>query len=115
MAINFETSTPNKLLNTFKKAIEDGHVVTWRCDKDGDFIHTPDQWKDYGWLRPTVYEGKRLTLNFIARQDKKTTKAAYGVWHGRFIESMLTHCDDIFSIGAATAAATNSDVINTAA
>jgi hypothetical protein len=111
MAINFETTTPRKLLNTFKKLIDEGHVVTWTYDKDGDFIHTPDQWKDKGWLRPTIYEGKRLTLNFIGRTNNKTTKPIYGVYHGRFIESMLTHCDDLFTIGAATAAATNSDVI----
>lgn len=115
MAINFETDTPRKLLSTFKKAIDDGHVVTWRYDDDGDFIHTPDQWKDYGWLRPTIYEGKRLTLNFIARKSKITTRPAYGVWHGRFIESMLMHCDDLFTIGAATAAATNSDTLSSAA
>lgn len=115
MAINFETSTPKKLLSAFKKLIDDGHVVTWCYDSDGDFIHTPEQWKDCGWLRPTVYEGQRLTLNFLGRKDKKTMKVAYGVLHGRFIESMLTHCDELFTIGAATAAATNSDVINTAA
>jgi hypothetical protein len=43
MAINFETTTPKKLLAAFKKAIDDGHVKTWRYDADGDFIHTPDQ------------------------------------------------------------------------
>jgi hypothetical protein len=115
MAINFETSTPKKLLATFKKAIDEGRVVTWKYDGDGDFIHTPDQWKEFGWLRPTIYEGQRLTLYFIGRQDKKTTKAAYGVWHGRFIESMLTHCDELFTVGIATAEPTNSDVISAAA
>jgi hypothetical protein len=50
-------------------------------------------------------------LNFIGRSNQTTSKAAYGVYHGRFIESMLTHCDDMFNIGTATASATNSDVI----
>jgi hypothetical protein len=60
-----------------------------------------------------IYENTRLTLNFIGRRDEKTTKALYGVYHGRFIESMLTHCDNLFTIGIATAAATNSDIIST--
>jgi hypothetical protein len=43
MAVYFETKTPNKLLNAFKKAIDDGHVVTWSQDKDGDFTHSVEQ------------------------------------------------------------------------
>jgi hypothetical protein len=115
MAINFETSTPKKLLSTFKTAIDQGHVKTWAYDSDGDFYHTPDQWKDEGWLRPTVYEGKRLTLNFIGRSTKKTSKEGYAVYHGRFIESMLAHCDKLFTLAQATAMPTNSDSITTAA
>src|SRR5262245_47800141 len=115
MAINFLTTTPQKLLNTFKKAIDDGHVVTWMYDSDGDFIHTPDQWKMAGWLRPTIYAGERLTLNFIGRSIQKTTKPVYSVYHGRFIESMLTHCDTLFTTAEATAMPTNSDKITSAA
>jgi hypothetical protein len=71
MAINFETATPKKLLAAFKKAIDDGHVKTWKYDPDGDFIHTPPQWEEEGWLRPSIFEGKRLTMNFIGRAGKK--------------------------------------------
>ena len=111
MAINFETSTPNKLLADFKKAIKDGHVVTWALDSDGDFYHTPDQWKSEAYLRPKVFEGTRLTLNFYTRTTK-ASKAAYGVYHGRFIELMLTHCNALFTAGIATALPTNSDVVS---
>jgi hypothetical protein len=110
MAINFNTNDPRKLLATFKKAIDDKNVVTWSYDKDGDFTHTPDQWVNQAWLRPVVYEG-RLTLNFIGNIKVKTGKALYGVYHGRFIESMLTHCDALFISGGATAMPTNSDNI----
>lgn len=110
MAINFETAEPAKLLAAFKKAIDDKHVVTWSYDKDGDFTHTPDQWNRRAWLRPVMYQG-RLTMNFLGRQNEKTSRAVYGVYHGRFIESMLTHCDKLFKSGAATAMPTNSDYI----
>jgi hypothetical protein len=112
MAANFETTTPKKLLVTFKKAIDDGHIVTWEYDKtSGDFTHTPPQWKNKAWLRPTVYEGQRLVFNIIGRNDEKLLKATYGLYHGRFIESMLTHCDGLFTVATATAAATNRDML----
>jgi hypothetical protein len=114
MAINFETSTPKKLLATFKKAIDDGNVVTWAYDSDGDFYHTPDQWKNLAYLRPTIYDGQRLTLNFFTRTTK-ASRAAYGVYHGRFVESMLTHCDELFTLATASAMPTNSDVVSIAA
>lgn len=114
MAINLDTTDPYKLLASFKKAIDDRHVVTWSYDKDGDFTHTPEQWKNQAWLRPVILNG-RLTMNFVGREDIKTSKAIYGVYHGRFIESMLTHCDSLFSIGVATAMPTNSDQITNAA
>lgn len=114
MAINFDTTDPKKLLAAFKKAIDDNEVVTWSYDKDGDFTHTPEQWKHQAWLRPVIYTG-RLTMNFIGNNKAKTTKVVYGVYHGRFIESMLTHCDGLFSVGAATAMPTNSDHITKAA
>jgi hypothetical protein len=108
MAINFETTDPHKLLAAFKKAIDSKEVVTWSYDKDGDFTHTPEQWNHQAWLRPVTYTG-RLTMNFIGNNKINTSTAIYGVYHGRFIESMLTHCDKLFSTGAATALPTNSD------
>jgi hypothetical protein len=113
MAINFTTTTPKKLLAEFKKAIDDKRVLTWAYDSDGDFYHTPDQWKDKAWLRPTIYEGKMLTLNFLTRVTK-ASKPTYGVYHGRFIESMLTHCDELFSGAEATSMPTNSDSVSKA-
>jgi hypothetical protein len=114
MAINFMASNPKALLNAFKKAIDEGHVVTWSYDHDGDFTHIPDQWKNQAWLRPSILNGQ-LTFNFLANKNVKTTKALYGVYHGRFIEAMLAHCDNLFSTAAATAMPTNSDRIQTAA
>ncbi len=114
MAINFETSDPHRLLATFKQAIDQGHVVTWSYDRVGDFTHTPPQWKDLALLRPSIYQGW-LVMNFYGKVGQKTSKELYGVYHGRFIESMLTHCDTLFSNGTATAMPTNADRITTAA
>jgi hypothetical protein len=49
-------------------------------------------------------------MNFYRRKGEKTTSVGlYGVYHGRFIESMLTHCDKLFKGGTATAMPTNAD------
>ena len=114
MAINFETSDPQKLLTTFKHLIDQKKVLTWSYDRDGDFTHTPDQWANKGWLRPSVFSG-RLILNFLGNEKVTTTSALYGVFHGRFLESMLTHCDTLFSSGTASAMPTNSDRLTLAA
>jgi hypothetical protein len=111
MAIYFETKTPNKLLKTFKKAIDDGHVVTWSCDGDGDFTHTPDQWAHQAWLRPAVTTGKQLSFSILAPTDSKVSSEAYAVYHGRFIESMLAHCDTLFTDARATAMPAGDDKV----
>lgn len=108
MAVNFETSDPYGLLAAFKKAIDEGHIVTWSYDQNNNFTHTPPQWKDEAVLRPTVFAGW-LVMNFYRRKSDKTSVPLYGVYHGRFIESMLTHCDKLFTNGTATAMPTNAD------
>jgi hypothetical protein len=114
MAINFDTTDPSRLLEAFKKAIRDGHVVTWAIDSDGDFFHTPAQWKGRGWLTPNTSLG-RLTFNFLPSKNLKTTWSDLGVIQGRFIESMIAHCNQLFDTASATSRPTNADKINTTA
>jgi hypothetical protein len=108
MALYFITDTPNKLLTAFKKAIDDGHVVTWSYDKDGDFTHTTQQWSGLAWLRPAAEVG-RLVMNIIPPKSSKISTEVYAIYHGRFIESMLAHCDNLFTVGQATAMAQSGD------
>lgn len=114
MAANFETTDPNGLLRAFKQAIDNGHVDTWSYDRDGNFTHTPPQWKDQAVMRPSVLN-EWLVMNFYLRKGQKATKALYAVYHGRFIESMLTHCDTLFKNGTATSMPTNADRVSLAA
>jgi hypothetical protein len=108
MSVQFTTSQPNKLLKDFKKKIDEGEVDTWSYDSAGDFTHTPSQWKHKAWLRPVV-ESDRLRLNIIRNTGYDFTRVIYSVYHGRFIEPMLTHCHDLFSIARATAKPTSND------
>lgn len=114
MAANFQTDNPRGLIAAFKKAIDEGKIVTWSYDEDGDFTHTPPQWKYKAWMRPVIYQGQ-LTMNFIGSRQTKNMREVYGIYHGRFIESMLVHCDRLFTNAIATALATNADIVTTAA
>lgn len=103
MAIKFKTNTPKKLLAAFKKAIDDGHITTWSYDKDGDFTHTPDQWVKKAWLRPSIIEKEQLVLSIVPPIETEISSEIYAIYHGRFIEAMLRHCDSLFTDAIATA------------
>lgn len=101
MAIYLTTPDPRKLLTDFKNKIQQGHIVTWSCDTDGDFTHTPAQWANKAWLRPRILQGQ-LALGILKPSGVSVTWPIYGVFHGRFIESMVEHCHDLFSSAQAT-------------
>lgn len=111
MAVYFKTSTPKKLLGTFKKAIDEGRVVTWAYDSDGDFTHTAEQWKNKAWLRPKVEPDASLNLFIIKPQGTSISGEVYAIYHGRFIESLLVHCDELFSRAEATALPVDGDKV----
>ncbi|WP_157381590.1 hypothetical protein [Burkholderia ubonensis] len=102
MAITVYTHAPQTLLNSIRKAIDDKKVETWTYDNDGDFYHTPDQWSKKAWLRPHVQQGV-LLLGLLGQEGVAMTKLIYGVYHGRFIEMLLTHFDSDFSNASSTA------------
>lgn len=112
MAIHFKTSTPKKLLTAFKTAIDDGKIVTWAYDTDGDFTHTAQQWKSLAWLRPKVIEGTDLIFIIVKPKNSKISSEVYAIYHGRFIESMLVHCDSLFNEACATALPSDGDIIS---
>ena len=103
MAIHFETTTPVRLRNAFKKAIDDGHVVTWSYDEDGDFTHTAAQWVKKAWLRPSITKDERLSLFILPPNEGEISSEVYAIYHGRFIEAMLRHCDSLFTEAKASA------------
>ena len=111
MAIHFDTKTPKKLLAAYKKAVDDGHVKTWSYDKDGDFTHTAEQWSRKAWLRPKIQEGTALVFYILTPQDTSLSSIDYAVYHGRFIESVLNHCDKLFDQARASSMPEEGDVV----
>jgi hypothetical protein len=102
--VEISTAVPKRLLDAIYKAIDDGHIQTWTYDKDGDFIHcTPDsQWVGNAWLHPQIGVGL-LTLIILPPAQEALLKSAYAVYHGRFIEMLLEHFDEDFTVSTATA------------
>jgi hypothetical protein len=96
MALFAYTPDPGRLLAAIKQAIDNGHVKTWAYDKEGDFTHTPDQWNGKAWLRPSLGQGY-LRFHIIGSKATITTWAMYGIYHGRFIEELITHFHDSVS------------------
>ncbi len=112
MAIHFKTTTPRKLLATYKKAVDDGHVTTWSYDGDGDFTHTAKQWSGKAWLRPKINGREELVLYILTPLETELTSEVYAIYHGRFIESMLSHCDGLFVDGRASAMPEDGDIVS---
>jgi hypothetical protein len=110
MSITFNTTDPRGLLAAFKKAIDDRHVVTWTYDRDGDFTHATEQWKNKAWMRPKVANGE-LRFGIVKRNNQDMSREVYAIYHGRFIESMLAHFDKRFAYSFATAIPNSDDLV----
>ncbi len=110
MALNVYCSDPAGLLAAIRKAIREREVDTWLMDKDGDFTHSPEQWRYRAWLRPKVRDDL-LVFNILGRRNEKMSKTVYAVYHGRFAEILLTHFDGEFTRLSATALATPGDSV----
>lgn len=108
MAIIIKTNSPAGLLAAIKKEIDEGKIVTWSYDSDGDFTHSPKQWNANAWLSPKVSVGE-LRFGILKNENIDMSTVIYGVYHGRFIEMLLTHFDDKFTNAQATAHKTNPD------
>ena len=110
MALIVTSSNPGELLKAIKDKMAQGGIDTWSVDSDGDFTHAAPQWKNEAWLRPRIEENK-LILKILTPKGKHLSSVTYAVYHGRFIEMILTHFDGKFSNAKATALPDLGDII----
>ncbi|HXM17895.1 MAG TPA: hypothetical protein VN934_03695 [Candidatus Tumulicola sp.] len=110
MSVRLYTEDAAGLLDAIKGSIDEGHIETWDYDEDGDFTHTPDQWFETAWLRPSL-EDDSLLLNILPPKGVNISSEVYAVYHGRFIEMAIEHFEDWIGDAVATAAVDDGDVV----
>lgn len=101
MALIIKTKDPKNLLDDLIKAIEEKKIDTWSYN-EGYFTHSPEQWRYKAWFKPHILLGE-LKFGIYPPKDKSISSSVYAIYHGRFIEMMLTHFDQKFSDIYATA------------
>lgn len=90
MAVIVKTRYPEDFINQVKKRIDDQEIDTWQYDDDGDFTHTALQWKNHAWFRPYP-EDNKLVFGILGRKDSLLSISEYGIYHGRFVEMLMSH------------------------
>jgi hypothetical protein len=110
MAVTVYTDDAEHLLSELTKAIREKKIETWIVDADGDFTHKPERWRYKAWLRPAIVDGK-LIFSTLKPKDEDISRLVYAIYHGRFIEMLLAHFDEIFEKAEASALPLGSDLV----
>lgn len=92
MSIYVKSSNPQKLINDINEKIANSGIDTWSVDKDGDYTHTAEQWKNHAWIHPIIETG-RVVFAIWGRVNVNLSVVDYAIYHGRFVEMLLAHFD----------------------
>ena len=97
MAIYVRLIRSFSLKDEINKLIDQGIISTWDYDRDGDYTHLPQQWKNEAWIHFHECDetNNQAVFGIISRRSVRLTKTIYAVYHGRFAEMLLTHFDTI--------------------
>jgi len=91
LKITVKSNARNFLL-IIRKKMDDKNILTWSYDNDLNFHHTPAQWKNMAWLKPTIEEDNSvLKLSLRRLSDTLLDDADRGVFYGRFTEMIISH------------------------
>lgn len=111
MAIIIKTRKPQELINSLNRAINRRAILTWIVDAIGDYTISHEQWQFLAWMRPYILND-RIVFGIIQSRKFPMTKELYGVYHGRFVATLLRHFDlDIIDINV-TPLLTEYDVVD---
>lgn len=92
MSIYVKTLNPRKLVDAINEKINISNIDTWMVDKDGDYTHTAQQWQYHAWIHPIIEE-KRVVFAIWGRVSEDLSIVDYAIYHGRFVEMLLSHFD----------------------
>ncbi|MDE6192726.1 MAG: hypothetical protein K2M83_01910 [Muribaculaceae bacterium] len=111
MSLTVLTSTPQALLEKINKFVREGKSQTWEIDADGDFTYKPEQWKNEAWFTVSLIKEDFIVFGMWPPVGKTISSEVYAVFHGRFLEMLLTHFDEDFTEIQISALATKYDRI----
>lgn len=108
MAIYITTNRAEELQAQIEKKIKQYEIRTWKIVKKDSityFTHSDKQkqWDDKALLRPYI-KGNDLIFGISNAHDTEGIDGMmYAVYHGKFLQTLLYHFDDMFSNASATA------------
>lgn len=86
------TKSTLAMLKHIRESIHDGSIETWIEDREGDFTHNTMQWRNRAWFHAVRYNGDRIEFRIVCTRQRPINRVEYAVYHGRFVEMLLTHC-----------------------
>ena len=92
MAIALRTDNPESIVDDIRALIDAGEIISWGYDADGDFTHS-GQWKNKAWIS-TIINGEELTFYIVGRKSVQMELSECAVFHGLFVELLLTSFSD---------------------
>ncbi len=110
MAVIIKATSPDRILRSIYRRIDEREIRTWAYDDAGDFTHTAAQWKERAWMRPRISDQGNLIANIVAPKGG-LTRDVYAVYHGRFVEMILAHFEDDVEYAKATVQPLPSDLV----
>lgn len=88
MAILIRTNHAQSIVYRLKEQINNNLNMAWAYDEEGDFMYKDG--KLAAWMRPVVGTN-RLDFYVVGRKDTEISVQEYAVFHGRFVEMLLTY------------------------
>lgn len=93
--IHLKDSTSKEFQDAFIDRIKSNHITTWVVDEDKDITIKREDWRNKAWMRFLRINAQEIVIGIVESKKYRLTKEIYGVFHGRFLVTMLTHFDNI--------------------
>ncbi len=93
MSITAYSTTPSSIINRIRNGISRNEIRTWIFDRNGYMRYTVPQYQDIAWVHPSI---QRNSVVFeIEYDDEDLNLGYYGIFYGRLIEILISHCFNI--------------------
>lgn len=95
MALIIHTNQNTDLQSELNLAIQLGVIDTWIVDEDGDYTITKEKWRMKAWFRMRQVNDQGVIFGIVSSKKYPLTKEIFGVYHGRFAATLLSHFDNL--------------------